>query len=131
MTTTILISTEGERLEVQREVAELSEVFKTKLSESSSLEINVNSTSDLLRQMIDYMGVIHKHPDPESEERVALNEYFSILKQDILFDLIAKCWELKNHILTDVLCKIIVNMIKGKTPEEISVSFGIPNDFTP
>jgi len=32
---------------------------------------------------------------------------------------------------SDVGCKAVANMIKGKTPEEIRKHFNIVNDFTP
>ena len=34
-------------------------------------------------------------------------------------------------IYSDVGCKTVANMIKGKTPEEIRKLFNIVNDFTP
>lgn len=36
-----------------------------------------------------------------------------------------------NAYLSDVGCKTVANMIKGKTPEEIRKLFNIANDFTP
>lgn len=33
--------------------------------------------------------------------------------------------------ISDVGCKTVANMIKGKTPEEIRKLFNIVNDFTP
>jgi hypothetical protein len=36
-----------------------------------------------------------------------------------------------NKIYSDVGCKTVANMIKGKTPEEIRKLFNIVNDFTP
>ena len=33
--------------------------------------------------------------------------------------------------LLDLTCKTVANMIKGKSPEEIRVTFNIKNDFTP
>ena len=33
--------------------------------------------------------------------------------------------------LSDVGCKTVANMIKGKSPEEIRKTFNIQNDFTP
>lgn len=36
-----------------------------------------------------------------------------------------------NNCLSDVGCKTVANMIKGKTPEEIRKLFNIANDFTP
>ena len=32
---------------------------------------------------------------------------------------------------SDVGCKTVANMIKGKSPEEIRKTFNIQNDFTP
>ena len=34
-------------------------------------------------------------------------------------------------LISDVGCKTVANMIKGKTPEEIRKLFNIVNDFTP
>lgn len=34
-------------------------------------------------------------------------------------------------LFSDVGCKTVANMIKGKTPEEIRKLFNIVNDFTP
>lgn len=36
-----------------------------------------------------------------------------------------------SNCLSDVGCKTVANMIKGKTPEEIRKLFNIANDFTP
>ena len=36
-----------------------------------------------------------------------------------------------NGPFSDVGCKTVANMIKGKTPEEIRKLFNIVNDFTP
>jgi hypothetical protein len=36
-----------------------------------------------------------------------------------------------NVLISDVGCKTVANMIKGKTPEEIRKLFNIVNDFTP
>ena len=38
---------------------------------------------------------------------------------------------LLNGPFSDVGCKTVANMIKGKTPEEIRKLFNIVNDFTP
>lgn len=35
------------------------------------------------------------------------------------------------RVSSEVGCKTIANMIKGKTPEQIRELFGIENDFTP
>jgi len=35
------------------------------------------------------------------------------------------------YLQSDVGCKTVANMIKGKTPEEIRKLFNIVNDFTP
>ena len=45
------------------------------------------------------------------------------------FRLASKSYVLIVH--SDVGCKTVANMIKGKTPEEIRKLFNIVNDFTP
>ena len=38
---------------------------------------------------------------------------------------------MRGALRSDVGCKTVANMIKGKTPEEIRKLFNIVNDFTP
>lgn len=47
----------------------------------------------------------------------------------MLFSKAANFLEIKD--LLDLTCKTVANMIKGKSPEEIRVTFNIKNDFTP
>lgn len=50
---------------------------------------------------------------------------------DTLFSIILAANYLDMKELLNTSCKIVANMIKGKTPEEIRKLFNIVNDFTP
>ena len=51
--------------------------------------------------------------------------------QASLFELIIAANYLDVTPLTDLTCKCVAEMIRGKTPEEIRRHFNIRNDFTP
>lgn len=50
--------------------------------------------------------------------------------QSALFDLISAAHTLEIEGLLDVACKVVANMIKGKSTEDIRKTFNIKNDFT-
>ncbi|KEH20753.1 putative S-phase kinase-associated protein [Medicago truncatula] len=56
---------------------------------------------------------------------------FVKVDQGTLFDLILASNYLDIKSLLDLTCETVVNMIKGKTPEQIRETFHIKNDFTP
>lgn len=56
---------------------------------------------------------------------------FPQVDQGILFDLVLAANYLDIQALLDVTCKIVANMMNGKTPEEIRKTFNIYNDFSP
>lgn len=56
---------------------------------------------------------------------------FMNIGKDALFELIMAADYLDVMSLLDLICQIVADMIKGKTPEEICQTFSIQNDFTP
>ena len=63
-----------------------------------------------------------------------INEWdqkFMQVDQEMLFEIILAANYLDIKQLLDAGCKVVANMIKGKSPEEIRKTFNIVNDFTP
>ncbi|KAM3010897.1 hypothetical protein FF2_029664 [Malus domestica] len=56
---------------------------------------------------------------------------FIKINQNTLYDLIMAANYLNIKGLLDLTCQIVVDMIKGKAPEEIRKMFNIKNDFAP
>jgi len=77
----------------------------------------------------------HQHPHDNDLLAADLPEwernFTSSLDSPTLFDVILASNYLVISRLTDITCKTVANMIKGKTPEEIRKTFNIKNDFTP
>eukprot|EP00732_Lithocolla_globosa_P006461 Lithocolla_globosa_v1_NODE_7522_length_935_cov_14.888636.p1 type:complete len:297 gc:universal NODE_7522_length_935_cov_14.888636:892-2(-) len=99
-----------------------------------------NVTSLILAKVIEYC-VYHRDdppPDPEDEMRERRTDDISTWDQEYckvdqgtLFELILAANYLNIKPLTDLACRTVANMIKGKDPDEIRKTFGIKNDFTP
>ncbi|GJT90706.1 SKP1-like protein 1B [Tanacetum coccineum] len=64
------------------------------------------------------------------EELKSFDANFVKVDQGTLFDLIPATNYLNIKSLLDLTCQTVVDMIKGKTPEEIRKTFNIKNDFT-
>ncbi|XP_074307421.1 SKP1-like protein 1A [Silene latifolia] len=56
---------------------------------------------------------------------------FVNVDQNTLYDLILAANYLNIKGLLDLTCQTVADMIKGKKPEEIRMTFNIKNDFTP
>ncbi|OVA13004.1 SKP1 component [Macleaya cordata] len=91
-----------------------------------------NVTSNILAKVIKYCKKhVETSSNEEDEDLKAWDAEFVNVDQRTLFDLIlaANYLDIKN--LLDLTCQTVVDMIKGKTPEEIRQTFNIVNDFTP
>lgn len=70
--------------------------------------------------------------DPNPEAPVSKQRaFFADMPQDQLFEMILAANYLDYRPLLDCACRTVSEMIVNKTPEEIRVTFGIKNDFTP
>lgn len=72
--------------------------------------------------------------DRHSKKYLEISEWeqdFYTVDQELLFEIILASHLLEIPHLTHVGCKVVANMIKGKSPEEIRKTFNIINDFTP
>jgi S-phase kinase-associated protein 1 len=121
------------------EVAQMSKTIKKMfddLGEDSYLTTAVplrNVKAPILSKVIEFCQ--HHIDNPlEDESKAQISEWdqnFCALEHQTLFELILVANYLDIKCLLDVTCKTVANMIKGKTPEEIRVTFNIKNDFTP
>ncbi|KAI3994395.1 hypothetical protein MKX01_012652 [Papaver californicum] len=94
-----------------------------------------NVTSKILSKIIEY-GKKHRESGGEctstvDEELEMWDKEFVNVDQETLFSLIMAANYLNIKNLLDLTCRTVVDMIKGKTPEEIRKTFNIKNDFTP
>lgn len=156
----VLVSVEGERFVVDRKIAERSLLLKNYLQdlnndlrdaeggevdEESDEEDNEivmpvpNVRSSVLQKVIEW-AVHHKDsnfPDEEDDDsRKAApvdpwDREFLKVDQEMLYEIILAANYLNIKPLLDAGCKVVAEMIRGRTPEEIRRTFNIVNDFTP
>ncbi|XP_042425706.1 SKP1-like protein 1 [Zingiber officinale] len=140
-----LRSSDGELFVVDEVVAMKSQTIKNLIEDDcadSAIPLP-NVTSDILLQVIEYC---EKHVDDDAttasnssdddsrlaeEELKSWDAEFVKVDQATLFDLILAANYLNIKGLLDLTCQTVVDMIKGKTPEEIRKTFNIKDDFTP
>ena len=147
-----LVSQEGDKFEVPKNVAMMSELVKTMIrtdddddddDEAEDQEIPlVNVKNKVLVKVIEFckyhtengpMKEIEKPlKSPDMKEVVsAWDADFVQIEQEMLFELILAANYMDIKSLLDLTCAKVASMIKGKTPEEIRKTFNIVNDFTP
>lgn len=141
--TVSLVSQEGDKFDVEREVAEMSELVKTMIDDGESdQEIPLpNVKSNVLGKVIEYCRHHHNNLPAEIEKPLksatlsdVVSEWdasFVEVEQELLFELILAANYMDIKHLLDLTCAKVASMIKGKTPEEIRKTFNIVNDFTP
>ncbi|CAO3634278.1 unnamed protein product [Cunninghamella blakesleeana] len=136
----ILLSSDNEQFEVDKNVAERSVLIKNMLEdiEESSAPIPLpNVTAKVLRKVIEWCEYHKDEPittDETDRRNTDIDEWdqkYMEVDQETLFDIILAANYLDIKTLLDVGCKTVANMIKGKTAEEIRKIFNIVNDFTP
>lgn len=95
----------------------------------------------LAKQYAEYKVVNPNPPPSENDEKKDVRrtddilpwdkEFMNTLEQSTLFDLIMAANYLECKDLLDLGCKTVANMIKGKSVEELRVTFHLKNEFTP
>lgn len=141
-----LVANDGNKIEVDRQVAEKSVLIKNMLDdlgdEQMSAEVPIPNVNDtVLKKVIEWCEHHKNDPaapqDDDSDSRkktTDIDEWdqkFMQVDQEMLFEIILASNYLDIKPLLDVGCKTVANMIKGKSPEEIRKTFNITNDFTP
>eukprot|EP01101_Sappina_pedata_P008848 TRINITY_DN4993_c1_g1_i1.p1 TRINITY_DN4993_c1_g1~~TRINITY_DN4993_c1_g1_i1.p1 ORF type:complete len:172 (-),score=83.35 TRINITY_DN4993_c1_g1_i1:165-647(-) len=138
-----LQSVDEQEFEVERSVAEMSITVKNMLDDIPDGDNTIplpNVTGKILAKIVEYCKYHKEHPTLASEDKkdekrtddiIPWDNTFCQVDQATLFELILAANYLDIKPLLDLTCKVVANMIKGKTPEEIRQTFNIKNDFTP
>lgn len=142
----IIISSDDEKFPVDVKVAEKSILMKKMIEDlnpdglEEDFEIptpNVRST--VLAKVIEWC-THHKNtvfPDDDDEDArksAPVDEWdknFLNVDQEMLYEIILAANYLNIRPLMDSGCKIVAEMIRGKSPEELRRTFNIVNDFSP
>ena len=129
----ILQSQDGQDFQVEVGVAKMSETVKN-LIQDAGVDAPVplpGVTGKILEKIVDYMKYHTEHSTIENKEDYAVTTWdldFCKVDQPTLFEMILAANYLDIKGLLDLTCKTVANMIKGKTPEEIRITFGIKSD---
>ena len=147
-----LVSSEGDKFEVETRTAAMSELIKTMLidrddededEDENGQEIPLpNVKSAVLAKVVEFCNYhVTNGPMKEIEKPLksanmaeVVGEWdanFVAIEQEMLFELILAANYMDIKSLLDLTCAKVASMIKGKTPEEIRKTFNIVNDFTP
>jgi S-phase kinase-associated protein 1 len=144
MSTITIISSDGESFKVERQVAERSVLIKNMLSDlgtdEEEFEVPVPNVRGSVLQKVLEWAEHHKDtafPDDEdddSRKSAPVEEWdreFLRVDQEMLYEIILAANYLNMRPLLDAGCKVVAEMIRGKSPEEIRRTFNIVNDFSP
>ncbi|KAF5735925.1 SKP1-like protein 1B isoform X2 [Tripterygium wilfordii] len=133
-----LISSVGERFEVEEEVALECQTVKLMIEdECADGDITTLDVSGKILGMV--IGYCKKHVESNKSgdstavktELKAWDAEFVEVDTDQLYHLLLAANYLNIPRLLELLFQTVVDIIRGKTPEEIREVFGIKNDFTP
>jgi len=145
MSEVTIISSDGEPFKVEQKIAERSVLIKNMISDLASddmegFEIPVpNVRASVLKKVLEW-ATHHKNtsfPDDEDEDSrksAPVDEWdkeFLKVDQEMLYEIILAANYLNIRPLLDAGCKVVAEMIRGKSPEEIRRTFNIVNDFSP
>jgi S-phase kinase-associated protein 1 len=152
-----IVSSDGESFKVEQQIAERSILIKNMISDladqnesdeeedeegegESGFSIPVpNVRASVLKKVLDW-ATHHKEtnfPDDEDEDSrksAPVDEWdkeFLKVDQEMLYEIILAANYLNIRPLLDAGCKVVAEMIRGKSPEEIRRTFNIVNDFSP
>lgn len=149
MTKVIIISSDDERFPVDIETASKSLLIKNMIADlkpdlgdgdDEDFEIptpNVRATvlSKVLEWCEHYKNTVFSDEDDEDARKSggidSWDRNFLKVDQEMLYEITLAANYLNIRQLLDTGCKIIAEMIKHKSPEELRKTFNIVNDFSP
>ncbi|CAN3375471.1 hypothetical protein DIURU_002335 [Diutina rugosa] len=142
----IIISADEEKFPVDVKVAEKSVLIKNMISDlnpdglSEDFEIPTpNVRANVLSKVLEWCEHHKNTPFPDDDDEDArksapVDEWdknFLKVDQEMLYEIILAANYLNIRPLLDSGCKIVAEMIRGKSPEELRRIFNIVNDFSP
>ena len=135
----VLNSSDGETFEVEESVILQSQTIKHMIEDdcaNSAIPLP-NVTGTILAKVLEYCKQHVKPNDgeesskDEAESLKSFDAEFVKVDQKTLFDIILAANYLDIKGLLVLTCQTVADMMKGKTPEEIRMTFHIKNDYTP
>ncbi len=142
----ILITSDKQRFPVELAVAEKSVLIKNLIKDlgddddDEEMEIPTPNVRAAVMSKVLEWAEHHKDdrfPDVDDEDirkSTPVDEWdksFLEVDQEMLYEIILAANYLNIRPLLDAGCKVVAEMIRGKSPEEIRKVFNIHNDFTP
>jgi S-phase kinase-associated protein 1 len=142
MSTIKLSSSDGKVFEVPEKVANMSLTVESIITDvGNKAEIPLpNVTGTVLAKIMEYCQYFVNAkeeckegdaPKPTEDQIKTWEQEYLQIEQSVLFDVILAANYMNIKELLDLTTKHVASMIKGKTPEQIRILFGIKNDFTP
>ncbi len=157
----VIITSDGDKFPVERKVAEKSILIKNMLKnllppedeqEDDDSDVDVdeddepieiptqNVRSAVMKNILEWCEHYkdYEFPDDEqdddSKKSAPIDPWdsnFLNVDQEMLYEIILAANYLNIKPLLNAGCKVVAEMIRGKSPEEIRKTFNIVNDFTP
>ncbi|RDX53622.1 putative negative regulator sulfur controller-3 [Lentinus brumalis] len=142
-----LVASDGGKFVVDKEVVQMSVLLKNMIEDLGETDESIpipNVTSPVLTKVIEFCenhrtdAARTDGPNVDGDDarmRTAVvsdwDRQFFDVDQDLMFEIIVAANYLDIKSLVDVGCKVVADMIKGKSPQEIRDLFDIVNDFSP
>lgn len=147
----VLVSGEGEKFVVERRIAERSLLLKNYLNDMHDSVLDdsdededvvmpiPNVRSSVLQKVIEWAehhreSTFPDEDDDDSRKSAPMDSWdreFLKVDQEMLYEIIQAANYLNIKPLLDAGCKVVAEMIRGRSAEEIRRTFNIVNDFTP
>lgn len=147
----VLVSGEGEKFTVDRKIAERSLLLKNYLSDMHDSVVDdsdededvvmpiPNVRSSVLQKVIEWAehhrdSTFPDEDDDDSRKSAPMDAWdreFLKVDQEMLYEIIQAANYLNIKPLLDAGCKVVAEMIRGRSADEIRRTFNIVNDFTP
>ncbi|CAK7896381.1 suppressor of kinetochore protein 1 [[Candida] anglica] len=142
----IIVSSDDEKFPVDLKVAEKSILIKNMVNDlnpdglEEDFELptpNVRST--VLAKVLEWCehhkdSIFSDDDDEDAKKSAPVDEWdknFLSVDQELLYEIMLAANYLNIRPLLDSGCKIVAEMIRGKSPEELRRTFNIVNDFMP